>query len=91
MPRQPKPRHFYSVYIACYVSMEVKQRVEREERNVAENEFTMETFYMGTDERTAGIKFYQACKAATANPLVKSVSILRDSQTLIRIPFHGAR
>lgn len=71
--------------------MEIKQRVEREERVIQENEFTMETFYMGKDERTAGVKFYQARKAATANPLVKSVSMLRDSQTLIRIPFHGAR
>ncbi len=92
MPREPKPRHLYSVYMTSYATLEIKQRVERRELYIHDPvQLTSESFYFGMNERTAGVKFYQACKAAAKNPLASSVSVMRDNETILRVSVEKAR
>jgi len=92
MPRELRPRHLYSVYMTSYATLEIKQRVERRELYIHDPvQLTSESFYFGTNERTAGVKFYQACKAAAKSPLAFSVSVMRDNETILRVSVERIR
>jgi hypothetical protein len=86
MPRKPASTHFYSVYLTFYATPEVKERVERgEEYITSPGQLTSETFYFGSNERQAGVKFYQAAKRAMQAPLALSVTVIRDLEVIVRV------
>ena len=75
---QDKPRPMYSVHATGYKTREIKEAVERGELLITSpDQIGGSLWYLGTDERTAGRRFYLACKEATQNPLMVKVQVER--------------
>src|SRR5579885_325949 len=73
---QDKPRPMYSVHATGYKTLEIKEAVERGELLITSpDQISGSLWYTGTDERTAGRRFYLACKEAMKNPLIVKVQI----------------
>ena len=86
MPRQPKPYHSYMVIINAYASAAIKEGVESGGMFITSpDQLTSTKFYSGGDERAAGIKFSQACKVAMTSPLVRYVTLYRDTDEIVRV------
>ncbi len=80
------PRAVYSVHSSGYKTPEIKEAVERGELLITSpDQIGGVLWYLGTDERTASRRFYQACKEAMQNQLRIKVQIERRSETIVEV------
>lgn len=84
--RKRRSGHSYSVYVAFYVSEEMKARVERHEEDFKQPaHITTQSFYMGGSQAQAERSFTRAAIVAMNNPLAFSVVMRRDGEVLVRV------
>ncbi len=86
MQRKKAAHHWYTVYVASYMSLESKTRVENHEEDITRPEqVDIERFYSGSSKPRADAAFGRAALWAMSNPRAFAVVMQRDYQTVIRV------
>ena len=86
MQRKRQAHHWYTVYVASYVSLESKARAENHEEDITRPEqVDIERFYSGSSKPRADAAFGRAALSAMSNPRTIAVVMDRDFQTIIRV------
>jgi hypothetical protein len=86
MPRKKAQAHLYGVFVTCYASAEIKERIEAGTERISRSEqLTTQSFYFGTSKARAEQIFARAAIAAYNNPLAFQVALDRDGTVLARM------